>query len=354
MDDTVLESSVFYIPAVARTSAVVIDVSFVLSSLMFPVMLWLILRHSRKMGKYRWYMLVNVLLCYASDFLLTLVKPVFLGSMIGWFLQGFVPASASTSSLLVFVLMCVLNAMEFSIGSSLLYRFAQSYFGRIRDFFEGPKPLVAYAVIVIGSVGYLSPIVWVRFESDDAMRQYAANYSDFLIPFTRLNGFYAFERTVMAECFLYVVVNNLFICVILCAFLHLVFLLRLRSERFIRTQSKTNLRLQMMLFRTISFQLLLALVLLAFPALIALLITALNVPHSGSITTLLFTAVSLHATLEFLGICYFVAPYRRAIVALTARLMKRKIRGVTSRDANTATLFTTRKDSRRPTYPSLF
>lgn len=125
MVDAVHESSIFYNPTVARISDIVIDVSFVHSSLLFPVMLWLIFRHSQKMGKYRWYMLVNVLLCYISDLLLTLVKPVFLGPLIGWYLQGFVPANASISSLLVFVLLCVLNAMEFSIVSSLLYRFAQ-------------------------------------------------------------------------------------------------------------------------------------------------------------------------------------------------------------------------------------
>lgn len=103
---------------------------------------------------------------------------------------------------------------------------------------------MTYVVIAIGSVGYLSPIVWVRFESNDAMRQYAANYSNLLIPLTRLNGFYVVERMFMAEIFLYFVVNNLFLCVILCGGLHLVFLRRLRSERFIQAQSKTNLRLQ--------------------------------------------------------------------------------------------------------------
>ncbi|KAH7708646.1 CRE-SRI-71 protein [Aphelenchoides avenae] len=336
----------------ARVSEIVIDISFALSSLLFPVMLWLIFRHSRTLGKYRWYMLANVLFCYAFDVWLTLSKPVFLGPLLGWYLQGFVQANSFTSCVMFSVLVYLMNAMDFSIFCSLFYRWAQSYFGWFRDLFEGNRLFASYAGAALVGAALCSPLFWMGFRSDDAMRQYAANYSEFLMPLTSLNGFYAIQRTAIVEYYLLGFVFNLSGSATLGSVLYIVFALRLRSRRFLKSQSKSNYRLQMMLFRTITFQMFLGFVLLLFPALVALLLTVLNVPHSGSATTLLITAMSLHASIEFLGICYFVAPYRRSIMALTARLMKRNVARVTvaSREINSSTLFTIRKD-RRHTHP---
>lgn len=128
MSASAIDPSAFYNPIVARISNAVIDISFALSSLLFPLMLWLTLRHSRTMGRYRWYMLLNVLLCYAFDVWLTLVKPVFLGPLFGWYLQGYVPANPTTSCFLIGVLMYLLSAMDFSITCSLFYRLAQVSF----------------------------------------------------------------------------------------------------------------------------------------------------------------------------------------------------------------------------------
>lgn len=125
MTESTIEPSIFYSPIMARVSEIVIDISFALSSLLFPVMLWLIFRHSRTLGKYRWYMLANVLFCYAFDVWLTLSKPVFLGPLLGWYLQGFVQANSFTSCVMFSVLVYLMNAMDFSIFCSLFYRWAQ-------------------------------------------------------------------------------------------------------------------------------------------------------------------------------------------------------------------------------------
>lgn len=91
-----------------------------------------------------------------------------------------------------------------------------------------------------------------------------------------------------------------------------------------------------MLFRTISFQFFLGLFLLLLPAFFAVLVTVLDVPHSGPATTMLMASMSLHASLEFLGICYFVVPYRRATLKLIARMLNgnAKIGGFTKRDTS--------------------
>jgi hypothetical protein len=125
MASLALEKSIFFDPTIARISDVVIDVTFVLSSALFPLMLWLIFRQSRTLGKYRWYMLVNVTLCYQFDFVLTLIKPVYLGPLFGWYLQGFLPVNGLSSMLLVGAWVVLLVGMDLSVVASLFYRWSQ-------------------------------------------------------------------------------------------------------------------------------------------------------------------------------------------------------------------------------------
>lgn len=80
-----------------------------------------------------------------------------------------------------------------------------------------------------------------------------------------------------------------------------------------------------MLFRTISVQLFLGYILLLLPALFSLLILALSLPHGGAVVTALATAMSLHASLDYFVICYFVVPYRRALMQVVNRIFNRKI-----------------------------
>lgn len=90
-----------------------------------------------------------------------------------------------------------------------------------------------------------------------------------------------------------------------------------------------------MLFRTISVQLFLGYILLLLPALFAMLFNVLALPNSGPVATMLTTAMSFHASLDYLAVCYFVVPYRRAIAKLLCRKDIQNVQGVTRSDATT-------------------
>ncbi|KAH7718271.1 hypothetical protein AAVH_14339, partial [Aphelenchoides avenae] len=125
-----------------------------------------------------------------------------------------------------------------------------SYFGPFRDFCESHKISAVYAVNIVASIIGFSPLLWVRFDSDDAMRRYAISYSDSLPPLANVSGFFVYERTTVAECFLYVIVTNMLGCALLLGGLYFVFLLRLRNPGFVETQSKSNYRLQEYSFKS--------------------------------------------------------------------------------------------------------
>ncbi|KAH7693379.1 hypothetical protein AAVH_29586 [Aphelenchoides avenae] len=113
----------------ANVSNVVIDVTFALSTVLFPLMIWLIFRRSQTLGKYRWYILTNVSLCYIFDLWLTLIKPVFIGGpTLGWYLQGFLPASSAASRWYFVVGWLSLIHMDLSVVASLFYRYSQGRF----------------------------------------------------------------------------------------------------------------------------------------------------------------------------------------------------------------------------------
>lgn len=76
------------------------------------------------------------------------------------------------------------------------------------------------------------------------MVDYAKNYSQILVPFTQLNGFFAYERTPLAEKYLLWVVALFFGFMMLGNVNYGALFLRLRSSKFKQTQSKTSHRLQ--------------------------------------------------------------------------------------------------------------
>ncbi|KAH7721248.1 hypothetical protein AAVH_11345, partial [Aphelenchoides avenae] len=287
-------------------------------------MLWLMANHSRTLGNYRWYIFTNVALSYVFDCIHTLIKPVFLSPFVGWYLQGILPAKGHFSVVVVIVWAMTMITMDLSIAASLLHRFSQAYFGALRDFVDSRKVLVVYAVVVIFCLSQFFFNFLVVFPTTEEMYDYARSYSPELAPFTNLNGFYAFERTeklVMVITWVVVMFGVFFALGIVLLF---VFLSRLQSTQFRRTQSKSGYRLQMMLFRVLCVQLLLIYVQLLLPGLLTLLLIVLNVSHSGPAATLMFTGTSLHASMDYVVVCYFVAPYRRAIMAVVPRLLTAK------------------------------
>jgi len=126
----------FYNPFVAELYFVVFDVTLVLSTAQLPLVLYLILFQSKRLGKYRWYMLNNALWGYSYDAVLAVAKPIMLFPLLGGYCNS--PFRLSTEAAFVLVKVVILTAVNRNLGACLavVYRFAQvgphDYEGELR------------------------------------------------------------------------------------------------------------------------------------------------------------------------------------------------------------------------------
>ncbi|KAH7711056.1 hypothetical protein AAVH_21642 [Aphelenchoides avenae] len=179
----------------------VIDVSFALSTILVPMMIYLVLKESKGMGIYRWYVLNEVLWCYLYDVAITAWKPVFLGPLLAGYSQSPIRYSR-LGSWLTFA-----TATIFTVNSGLglvmaiLYRFAQAYPGALREFFEN-KILVVYIIVHLFSYSYfLAPTPFAQMWNDDDVSAYLSTYPQEVAEFASFNGLWIYRRKTFSELF---------------------------------------------------------------------------------------------------------------------------------------------------------
>lgn len=78
----------FFNPTIIEIQKVVLDSMLVLSTLLFPLLIYLLIFRSSRLEFYRYLLLFNVISDYSSDVALTLIQPVFLFSSLAWYANG--------------------------------------------------------------------------------------------------------------------------------------------------------------------------------------------------------------------------------------------------------------------------
>jgi hypothetical protein len=80
------------------------------------------------------------------------------------------------------------------------------------------------------------------------------------------------------------------------------------------TMTPSTYRLQMMLFRAVSFQLFIGYVFLLIPCATLCFMVFLDVPNTGKRASIVLSLMSMHSFLDCLSIMYFITPYRKTIM----------------------------------------
>ncbi|KAI1711537.1 serpentine type 7TM GPCR chemoreceptor sri domain-containing protein [Ditylenchus destructor] len=204
-----MEKSDFLNQTVNRISGYIIDITFAISTVLAPILLYLILRKSGKIGKYRWYLVYDVIWCYAFDLTITIYKPV-------------APEKSDNDNI----------DITFKIMWYTLF-------------------------VIIGAI--LSTHLWL---------------------YAKTNGFRQF--------------------------------------------SQTTYKMQLMLLRALIMQIFLAIFFIYIPMFTIGLVMYLGSRHSGSIVTFMLAIKSAHATVDYVTMIYFVAPYRRALLQSVKRIVESK------------------------------
>ncbi|KAH7716060.1 hypothetical protein AAVH_16519 [Aphelenchoides avenae] len=292
--------------------AIVLDISFVLTTILIPVPVYLIVK-VKTIGKYRWYMLNGLIWDYVYDATLTLMKPVMCFPFIGGYVSGPLPVIGNSSD---FALSCafvfVALAMNL-IGSaclSLVYRFAQVYPGRFHHFFEHSTCTYLLYVMVhlFFHASFIGGLLSVIKSSSARPLEAVASFAD-VHTFAYNYGFYAVERSAGIEAICWACGGTLVVFFV--TGLGLTAALIRRARQF---PTSSAYRLQMMLVRAFVAQLLIGCVCGLWPIVVVAFLLASNSRASGTGMNVFLVLSSFHGTLDTLAILYFVKPYRRAVL----------------------------------------
>lgn len=135
------EIEAYYSPVLERLNAAIFDAMLVMSTVLLPLLVYLILcqvHHtdtdiwtqrlsfqSKSIGKYKWYLLNNVVHSYLYDANISLLKPVMLAPVLGGYFDTFIEFDGAMSYKLVRLIVFLMVNMMQSIVMALLYRYAQ-------------------------------------------------------------------------------------------------------------------------------------------------------------------------------------------------------------------------------------
>ncbi|KAH7711057.1 Protein SRI-62 [Aphelenchoides avenae] len=297
----------------------IIDVSFALSTILAPMMIYLVLKESKDMGKYRWYLLNEVFWCYLYDVALTVWKPVFLGPLLAGYSQSSIRFSR-LGSWLTFA-----AATIFTVNSGLalvmacFYRFAQAYPGAFREFFEKKVVFIYVVVHLVCYAYFLGPTPFAQMWNDDDVRAYLSAYPQQVAELASLNGLWIYRRTTLTELFCL----SIAICYSLFVVTPIVCLSRLYLHAQVwrlMPQNKSTYRMQIMLLKALIIQVGVAGAFIIFPMVTIGLTLYTASLKGGPVVTIMIAMTSMHASFDFAILIYFISPYRRASLKLLRKL----------------------------------
>ncbi|KAI6180575.1 hypothetical protein M3Y98_00735200 [Aphelenchoides besseyi] len=281
-----------YEPILSQRLSVAVGLTFCISSLLFPVVLYLILKKSRQMKLYRYYLINNV--------------------------RGSNPVLPLPREFLVFgvffVVFVVIN-LDLSVVESLFYRYSQAFPGWLDVFFNESRWLygIYFAVHTSIYASIFIPLIlgYVRDERE-TRSQFAAENPDLV----------NLVDSMIVVCFVNSDISRrliLWITVLMMSFfclgttLYFVLYFRMKQTRRQSTISSTY-KLQLMLFRAISAQLYIGYCFLLLPVAFTCTLVYFQVPHGGVYSTIVSSLMSFHGSLDYLCMMYFITPYKRTIL----------------------------------------
>ena len=113
-------------PLIVTLYSIVLDISFVLSTPLFLLMIYLVLNKSKGIGNYKFYMLYTFISSYAYDLILMLWKPVPMFPTPVIMSEGILKNSGSVAAHIHLTFYSI-TVVHFTMGlaQAIVYRYAQ-------------------------------------------------------------------------------------------------------------------------------------------------------------------------------------------------------------------------------------
>ncbi|KAI6206394.1 hypothetical protein M3Y94_00905600 [Aphelenchoides besseyi] len=303
-----------YEPILSQRLSAAVGVTFCISSLLFPVILYLILRKSRQMKLYR-FLFEGCSWCYIYHTCTFGARPTFLFPSFCLILDPILPLPRELLVLGVFFVVFVVINLDLSVVESLFYRYSQAFPGWLDVFFNESRWIygIYFAVhtFIYASIFIPLTLGYVRDERE-TRRQFVVENPDLAN---------SVDSTVIL-CFANSEISRrlvLWIAILLMSFfclgttLYFVLYFRMKQTRRQSTISSTY-KMQLMLFRAISAQLYIGYCFLLLPAAFTCTLVYFQVPHGGIYSTIVSSLMSFHGPLDYLCMMYFITPYKRTIL----------------------------------------
>lgn len=112
-------------PILTSYAHLITDINFVISTILFPVIFYLILTNSKQMSKYKFYLLNNILWCQGFEIILFIGRPTLLFPSFCVLADPLFPISNQILPYLFYLGVFFIVNQAFSIVLSLFYRHSQ-------------------------------------------------------------------------------------------------------------------------------------------------------------------------------------------------------------------------------------
>ncbi|KAI6212400.1 hypothetical protein M3Y94_00018700 [Aphelenchoides besseyi] len=286
--------------------------NFILSTLLFPPLVYVIISKSSKLGKYKRYLLNSTVWSYVTTALLYIINPIYLSPSLCVVSDSVLPLTYYQFILANYLLLfCVIN-LGMSIIYCFLYRFSQAYHNLISGLLDNsPWTELFYAVVhlLIQTIVLGTVYVHQNHTKKQTREQFAIENPDLVAYFNdRLVICFANtnqSRQTLLYCFIILFSFFLLLKICLCYFVYRLY----TNKRHLNSK-----QLQLMLFKVLMIQLIVVDILLFFPANIICILTYFQYPRTARYTQFTIAFVGVHCWMDYLIMAYFVVPYREAIL----------------------------------------
>uniref|UniRef100_A0A7E4WC72 G_PROTEIN_RECEP_F1_2 domain-containing protein n=1 Tax=Panagrellus redivivus TaxID=6233 RepID=A0A7E4WC72_PANRE len=279
------------------------------------------------MSDYKWYLVHQLSWSYLFDVCIGLWKPVVLWPFyIGYSAGIFTNTVNSSVTVLLLIVVVLAIGMGFSVFISLLHRYMQviPFSNAYRCYSSLWHRIGVYIIVVcLLLVALFLPLSLSFSLETDLKDSLTSKYPVLKRIFELHPSMIGYDTSVVEYSTAYGVLTLivLFIVVVLVIVLYLNFIRILKRNK--THLSAGTYKLQLMLFKALFIQMLLAGVLLIFPITLCFILALLGFRWISSFALIAIFILGTHAFFDFIVLCYYVKAYRTYVKNLGNKMLRR-------------------------------
>ncbi|KAI6211242.1 hypothetical protein M3Y96_00413000 [Aphelenchoides besseyi] len=309
-----------YNPRLHQYEKWVIDASFCITTPLFPLMIYLIVKRSSQMRKYRYYILANVIFDYIYHFFAFLAKPTPLFPSYCLIVDLLVPMPYFVILACFYFTVLSVTALEIAVVASLFYRWSQAMIGRISHFFDqGRTTLALYGGLYFYTFCGISLSLSFGLISnkEEARQQFLTENPDLHKMVDNITVICLINSRYSRLSALSIAVGLSIFFVIGTSLYSSLYFQMQQTRR--ESSVESTYQMQRILFRALSVELYIGYFCLLFPNTITAILVFVDSPWAGTVGSIGLALFSWHSVLDFLTMLFFITPYRKIILGWIRR-----------------------------------